>query len=74
MSYYPIEQLFDTIMDRIHSDNEKEQFFQYLQQYVDNQKNEITKQTISKNIINDFMNNNMIYYNKTSKLYYHCLL
>jgi hypothetical protein len=71
MSYYPIEQLFDTIMDRIHSDNEKEQFFQYLQQYVDNQKNEITKQTISKNIINDFMNNNMIYYNKTSKLYYH---
>ena len=72
MSTISIEELIHSIQSRLHTDAEYEQFQQHLQQFHDLQKSETTKQSIITHIVSEFLSDNTIYYNKTSKIYFNC--
>jgi len=65
-----IDELFHSIQSRLHTESDYEQFQQHLQQFHELQKSETTKQSIISHIVADFLSDNMIYYNKTSKIYF----
>lgn len=73
MSTISIEELIHSIQSRLHTDAEYEQFQQHLQQFHDLQKSETTKQSIITHIVSEFLSDNTIYYNKTSKIYFNYL-
>ena len=70
MSEFQINTLFQQIKSRFQNEQEYEQFQSYLQQYHDMQKSETTRQTIISHIVSEFMSTNMIFYNKTTKVYF----
>ena len=70
MSEFQINTLFQQIKSRFQNEQEYEQFQSYLQQYHDMQKSETTRQSIISHIVSEFMSTNMIFYNKTTKVYF----
>ena len=62
--------LFEKICVQCEETNTLNDFQTYLNAYYDVQKSRETKQKFMRKIVDDFNSNNMIYFNKTSKIYY----
>jgi hypothetical protein len=65
-----LDQLYIKIKSQAKSHNYMDDFLEYLQNYQDSQKSLYDKNEIIKKMVDEFISYNMIYYNKTSKIYY----
>lgn len=65
-----IETIFEKIKAELHTKEDIEQFYQNMLSFYETQQNENNKKNIIQTIKDDFISNNMIFYNKTSKIYY----
>lgn len=62
--------LFEKICVQCEETNTQSDFQTYLNAYYEAQKSRENKQQLIRKIVDDFNSNNMIYFNKTSKIYY----
>lgn len=65
-----IDNIFNDIKSKLEDTIQTQQFYDHLQEFYNIQKQDVTKKTITNEIMNDFLSNNTFYYNKTSKIYY----
>ena len=65
-----LDHLYIKIKTQAKSHNYMDDFLEYLQNYQESQKSLYDKNEIIKKMVDEFVSYNMIYYNKTSKIYY----
>ena len=65
-----LEVIFNKVKSELNNKEEIEQFYQNMLSFYETQHNENNKKNIIQTITDDFISNNMIFYNKTSKIYY----
>ena len=65
-----LENIFEKVKAELQTKEDIEQFYQNMMSFYETQHNENNKKNIIQTITDDFVSNNMIFYNKTSKIYY----
>ena len=65
-----IDDMVEQIKSKLEDPSQLQQFYEHLQNFQDIQNQDVTKNTIICEIVDDFLANNTFYYNKTSKIYY----
>ena len=65
-----IDDMVEQIKSKLDDPSQLQQFYEHLQNFQDIQNQDVTKNTIICEIVDDFLVNNTFYYNKTSKIYY----
>lgn len=65
-----LENIFKKVKAELQTKEDIEQFYQNMMSFYETQHNENNKKNIIQAITDDFISNNMIFYNKTSKIYY----
>ena len=67
-----INLIYKNITIELQTPSEHEDFYNYLNTYYTQLIQQKEKSLISDNMVQQFVNNNVIYYNKTSKIYFNC--
>ena len=67
-----INLIYNNIIHELQTKTEADDFYNYLNSYYNNLIQHKEKSLISENMIQHFINNNSIYYCKTSKIYFNC--
>ena len=65
-----LEELFEKLKSQASNSEEKDQLYEHMLSLYESQSNQDNKKVIIETIVEDFVYSNMVFYNKTSKLYF----
>ena len=65
-----LEELFEKLKSQASNNEEKDQLYEHMLSLYETQSNQDNKNIIIETIVDDFVYSNMVFYNKTSKLYF----
>ena len=65
-----LEELFEKLKTQASNNEEKDQLYEHMLSLYETQSNQDNKKIIIETIVDDFVYSNMVFYNKTSKLYF----